>query len=217
MVQALRGQPRPSLLGELATRRMDYAGALRNLGKSITGAVTAPGDAYAGKLDPLSPEGIARANTLAGLMAGSPGTPAGALGSGAGRGFRMLEDAAQSAAQPGIVAKLPPSLSLADRTWQNYGSKMKPDDVLHHEATWGMAQRLAERNPEDKLTHGYPPMTHPEAFSHSANMLWQRMGVPQRISPAEAREFMATERQAYDNPASFDLPTILNPVSRQGQ
>ena len=65
------------LLGEAATRRMDYGGAI----KSIWGGITAPRDTYAGNLDPLSPEGISRINTLGSLAVGFPGTPRGALGS----------------------------------------------------------------------------------------------------------------------------------------
>src|SRR4029079_14776898 len=98
--------------------------------------------------------------------------------------------------------QIPPPLSLMERTWQNYGKAMKPDDVLHHEATWGAAQRLNSAG-----------MGEPEAFAHVANNLWERMRAPHRITPTEARDFMAAERQAYDN-GGFDVRGAIDPLSQ---
>src|SRR5262245_50888468 len=56
------------------------------MGQAAWQAVKAPGDAYAGRLDPLSEEGIGRATELAGMvMGGTLATaPRGALGAGPG-------------------------------------------------------------------------------------------------------------------------------------
>ena len=67
----------------------DYAkNRLYGAANSIYGAVTAPGDAYAGRLDPYSDEGLSRINALAGLMtmgSGAGKAPANALRSGLAR------------------------------------------------------------------------------------------------------------------------------------
>jgi hypothetical protein len=58
---------------------------LVNLGKTAYSAVTAPGDALAGKLDPLSDEGARRVLDLAGFVTGGAGVvpaEAGALRAG---------------------------------------------------------------------------------------------------------------------------------------
>lgn len=57
------------------------------MAKGAWEGVKAPGDAYAGRLDPLSDEGIERATNLAGLVMGGTyaGAPAGAVGSGPAR------------------------------------------------------------------------------------------------------------------------------------
>lgn len=54
------------------------------MAKSAYGAVTLPGDVYAGRVDPLSDEGIGRAADLAGVTASGTfaGAPRGALGAG---------------------------------------------------------------------------------------------------------------------------------------
>mgnify|MGYP000930298379 CR=1 FL=1 len=54
------------------------------LAQDIWSGITLPRDVYQGKVDPMSPEGIARVNSLAGLMMGGTfgGAPAGALGVG---------------------------------------------------------------------------------------------------------------------------------------
>jgi len=55
--------------------------------KDAIAALLLPGDVYAGRIDPMSDEGIKKATGLAGLMMGAPlgGAPSGALGSGAVR------------------------------------------------------------------------------------------------------------------------------------
>jgi len=54
------------------------------MAKSAYGAVTLPGDVYAGRVDPLSEEGIGRAADLGGLVMGGTfgGAPKGSIGSG---------------------------------------------------------------------------------------------------------------------------------------
>jgi len=48
----------------------------------LLGAVTAPGDAAMGRLDPMTPEGLKRVQALAGLAMGGPSKPSGAVGAG---------------------------------------------------------------------------------------------------------------------------------------
>ena len=69
------------LLGETWPARM---------AKSAYGAVTLPGDVYAGKVDPLSDEGIGRAADLGGMVMGGTyaAAPAGAMGAGAVKPIR---------------------------------------------------------------------------------------------------------------------------------
>lgn len=57
------------------------------LARSVYGAVTLPGDVYAGRTDPNSDEGIGRAADLAGLVMGGTygAAPAGAVGSSGGK------------------------------------------------------------------------------------------------------------------------------------
>lgn len=65
---SLPGIGKPSLIG---------------MAKGIWSGLTLPGDVYAGKVDPLSEEGIQRSANLAGTVAlGSTAAPAGALGTG---------------------------------------------------------------------------------------------------------------------------------------
>lgn len=54
------------------------------MAKSAYGAVTLPGDVYAGRVDPLSEEGIGRSADLGGLVMGGTyaGAPRGAIGAG---------------------------------------------------------------------------------------------------------------------------------------
>jgi hypothetical protein len=62
------------------------------LAKEAYGAVTAPGDALMGRLDPMSNQGIERVNNLAGMLtlgAGAMSKPQGALGMGAARDDRF--------------------------------------------------------------------------------------------------------------------------------
>ncbi len=57
--------------------------SLIGMAKGIYSGLTLPGDVYAGKVDPLSEEGIQRSGALAGTVAlGSTAAPAGALGTG---------------------------------------------------------------------------------------------------------------------------------------
>jgi len=62
------------------------------MGQGILGALTLPRDAYLGRVDPLSDEGIGRAADLAGLVMGGTfaKAPAGALGAGPVRRARSL-------------------------------------------------------------------------------------------------------------------------------
>lgn len=48
----------------------------------VLGAVTAPGEAIAGRLDPMTPEGLRRVQTLAGLAMAGPPVPKSAIASG---------------------------------------------------------------------------------------------------------------------------------------
>lgn len=147
--------------------------------------VTAPRDAYQGKLDPLSPEGIARINGLAGLMVGTPGTPGGALGTSlngsrvgtmAGSSLKRAANLNDAAAAP---MGLPGPLSLSERTWQNYASKLRdPEEVLQLDALW---------SPRD----GVNPAEH---FAGLANDMWQRMGANRYMTPEMADRYMRIER-----------------------
>jgi hypothetical protein len=57
-----------------------------HIAKGLFGAATLPGDVYAGRVDPMSDEGIGRAADLAGMLTMGPvAGPAGVLGSGAVR------------------------------------------------------------------------------------------------------------------------------------
>jgi hypothetical protein len=42
------------------------------MAQDVWSAITLPRDVYQGRVDPLSPEAIGRANSLAGLMVGAP-------------------------------------------------------------------------------------------------------------------------------------------------
>ncbi len=91
MVQALSGA-HPL---EAARQRQQMEGSQENPAASfvldsylphilgnVKGALSLPGDVYAGRVNPESPEGISRTMGLAGMMVGTPGGPLGALGSG---------------------------------------------------------------------------------------------------------------------------------------
>ncbi len=85
------------------------------LAQSAYGAVTAPGDAWSGKLQMMgpdghtSPEAIGRAADLAGLMVATPGTPSGAVGSSARKLFDYSNlDRVPNVPQIDLARNIPP-------------------------------------------------------------------------------------------------------------
>lgn len=145
------------------------------MAQDVWSGVTLPRDVYQGTVDPGGPEALGRVNALAALMVGSPLTPRGALGSSStSDGFRQLLNAASDAHSNELTRRvIPRPLSLADRTWQNYASKLtNPDDVLQLDALW------AAKSPKE--------------FAALANDMWGRMGVQRQMTPADAQQYMAT-------------------------
>jgi hypothetical protein len=97
-------------------------------------------------------------------------------------GAPKLEDAGENPYR-NIRDLIPPPLSWEEKIWQNYGKRMSPDDVLQSESVWGGAQQL----------HQHTGMPEHEGFAQVANMLWRRMGAKERISPEEAKQYIADE------------------------
>ncbi|HEX4828318.1 MAG TPA: hypothetical protein VFV12_08835, partial [Xanthobacteraceae bacterium] len=117
--------------------------------------------------------------------------------------------------QKEIIENLPPPLSLSERTWRNYASRMTPDEMMHSEAVWGGARRIAEET-------GMPES---EAFAQLLNDMWGRAGANRHITPAQARRFMGQERgiraveDAGDRQASYEelpreIPSAAGKVTR---
>lgn len=79
---------------------------------------------------------------------------------------------------------LPQPLTIEDRAWQNYASKMSPDEFLKSEALWGGSKRLSEQN--GTLWH--------EEFANLANEMFGRMGVNKFLSPTAAHKIMGEQR-----------------------
>jgi len=82
-LERLTGTPNPRPVTDIL---IDFA---KEKAAHLVDALSLPGDAWAGKVDPMSPQGIERAQTLAGLMVGGPAPVAvkmadGTLGSFAG-------------------------------------------------------------------------------------------------------------------------------------
>jgi hypothetical protein len=84
--------------------------------------------------------------------------------------------------QAEIKNNLPEPLSYFERSWQNYGQHLSPDDVLQSEVTWGAANLAADAG-----------TGRAEGFAAMANYLWNRMGANRYISPDLARRYMAVE------------------------
>lgn len=75
-LQRLTGTPTPRPVTDIL---VDFA---KEKAGHLIDALKTPGDAWAGKLDPMSPQGIERATSLAGLMVGGPAPVAGKLADG---------------------------------------------------------------------------------------------------------------------------------------
>jgi hypothetical protein len=112
------------------------------MGQAAWQAFKAPGDAYAGRLDPLSEEGISRATDLAGMVMGgtSFSAPRGALGSGlvdplyhgsSRGGLLELNPSVSGGLGPGVYAS--PARQIAERyAWKDvpvYQLPQKTRDV----------------------------------------------------------------------------------------
>ena len=169
------------------------------LAQSAYGAVTLPGDVYAGRVAPDSDEAIGRAADMAGLLAGGAPITAerGALGAFGGKP-RMGIPANMNVSQKEIIEMIPPPLSRMDRDWQNYGRFMKPDDVLDSEVVWGAGNLGAEQG-----------LGRAESFASAANDLWKRMGANRFITPELARKYMLRQEKSS---AGFN-PKIVETVN----
>jgi len=93
----------------------------------MLGAVTAPGDALTGKLDPGTPEGLRRVQALAGLAMGGPGAPKGGLASGLKLG--KLSD-----------EQLLKELDVPKSAWYEHPHS---EPLTSHPATYGMSEQEA--------------------------------------------------------------------------
>lgn len=82
-----------------------------------------------------------------------------------------------------LADRLPPPLSRMERDWQNYGSKMSPDEVLQSEPVWGAAQ-LGKENGTGEA----------KSFADMANFFWQRMGANRFISEEQAAKILRAQR-----------------------
>ena len=127
---------------------------------------------------------------------------------------RSLSPANQNVSQAAVKAALPGELSIEDRTWQNYASKVvHPDEVLSSEALWGGAARIAERD----------GISNAEAFSYLANDIWKRMGANKFITPQMAQKHILEERTKFAVPAveriaakHAENSNLLNEATRSG-
>jgi len=111
-------------------------------------------------------------------------------GGGPGRipAEQMLENirspvaANRNVSQQQIKEMVGQPLSQFDRDWQNYISKMSPDEVMGSDPVWAAANRAAEQG-----------VGRAKGFADAANSFWQRMGANRYISEEQARRYMAIE------------------------
>jgi hypothetical protein len=123
---------------------------VEQIGSTIMGAVTLPGDVLAGKVDPLSEEGIQRAADLSQIMTSTPGG-AGGLGSGARRPFRhATEEARQASIEESKAASI--SRYRADNAETRAKIKDQPfvDDV--NSKSWDARREIDGLINKGKLT-----------------------------------------------------------------
>lgn len=97
-------------------------------------------------------------------------------------GPRPGEPANVNTSQAEIRESLPGPLSLFERNWQNYGSRMTPDEVMGSEPVWGAAQQYADQG-----------LGRSQGFAAAANDMWQRMGANRYITPEMAQRYMNVE------------------------
>lgn len=125
-----------------------------------------------------------------------------------------LQAANNNPSQAEIIDSLPSPLTLEERTWQNYGRWMTPDEVLPSKAVWGGASDLVEASKAAGA-----PIRYAEAFAYLANGLWSRMGANKYISPALAQKYIIEQRsrgtgalQIHDAPRQKGATQSVNPL-----
>lgn len=134
----------------------------------ILGAVTAPGEALAGRLDPGTPEGLKRVQALAGLAMGGPAKPSGAMGAG----WQFPHDLAL-----GYWSKSPTHKDAFDLV-----SHMKETGKSIQEAAQDLG---ASEKTVGKLQNVFMPK--PEKYSHPHNASWSEHPATYGMSEPEVR------------------------------
>ena len=83
-----------------------------------------------------------------------------------------------------IVDRVGPPVQFLDRIWNNYASRMSPDEFLKSEPLWSSAQQVSDQM----------GMSYAGAFAHVANAMFSRMGANRHLTDEAARRFIARER-----------------------
>jgi hypothetical protein len=172
---------------------------------SFRSAATLPGDVYAGRADPNSDQGIARATGLAAAMMGGgmPFAEKSALGAAGGdlSGMGLFRKIAHDTTQEGTRKLIPEPLGPLERAARDTKG-MSRDEILESEPLWGHSARIA-----DAL--GTP---HSEEFSRLANRLFKTHGMDDYITPEQAKLYMQMERLKYgQDPSTYKKGGFVRP------
>lgn len=158
------------------------------LARSAVDAAALPGDVYAGRVDPLSEEGIGKAADLAGMVMGGayPAAPRGAVGVFGGRLAKTADQAALTKAEEMAAAGAPREaiwndtgwFQGADQKWRfeipDTAAKMNPNSYSGGLPDRGALQPIAGQMWHPDVYAAYPDV-------RRAGMLVERQAEPSGV------------------------------------